>query len=563
MNVRGALAVTVLALCLAPVDRAGARAPTLGLDVAAGSGYVVDGWGGVHPFGGAPAVAVSAYWPGWDIARGVAVNGDGHSGWTLDGWGGLHPFGGAPAVAVSAYWPGWDIARSLVTRPDGHSGWTLDGWGGLHPFGGAPAVAVSAYWPGWDIARGVTLNACDATGSSGWVLDGWGALHPFGGAPALASRYWGGVDIARGIATWCATGMPAGYTLDGWGGVHPFGAAPAIDGPHWSGWDIARGVVLDATHDGGWVVDGWGGVHPFGAAPAVDVTGYWPGWDIARGAGSSGGGGGAMPHRVGRTVLPLQGVGAWADMFDWTQALTGGHPTVDAAEIDNMAAVGVRTLFIQATRYTYPGIIEAPLLASLIDRAHADGMAVCAWLLPGFGDLAADEARIGAVAALDVDCVAIDIEPTPVQADPDTRNANLVALSAYARSVLPSALPLAAVVLPAVVTEILSPNLWPNFPWSAIRSQYDGWMPMDYWTTREANHPEWRDAYRYTTENVNRLRADLHDPGALVSAIGGIGDKITAADITAFKAAVDATDCYGLSIYDWASTPPDLRGALS
>jgi hypothetical protein len=558
MNVCRAAAVLVVAMCLAPIGRAGAVEPALRPEVADG-GYVVDGWGGVHSFGGAPAVAFSAYWPGWDIARGVAVNGDGRSGWTLDGWGGLHAFGGARAVAVSAYWPGWDIARSLVARPDAHSGWTLDGWGSLHPFGDAPAVAISAYWPGWDIARGVALNACDATGSSGWVLDGWGGLHPFGGAPALASRYWGGVDIARGIATWCAGGMPAGYTLDGWGGLHPFGAAPTVDGPHWTGWDIARGIVLDAAQDGGWVLDGWGGVHAFGGAPSVTTTGYWPGWDIARGAGGAGNGGGATAHRTGRTVLPLQGFGAWADMFDWTQTLSGGNPTIDAAQIDSMAALGVRTLFIQAARYT-SGIIETPLLSSLIDRAHADGMAVCAWLLPGFADLAADEALLAAVAALDVDCVGIDIEAT-VQKDLDLRNANLVAFSAYARATVPSALPLAAIVFPAVVTDILNPNLWPDFPWSTIRPQYDGWMPMDYWTNRAVGS-EWRDAYRYTTENVTRLRANLHDPGALVSAIGGVGDKVTAVDLSAFQEACAVTGCYGLSIYDWASTPPDLRGVL-
>ncbi len=35
-------------------------------------------------------------------------------GYTLDGWGGVHPFGGAPSVVVTGYWPGWDIVRGLV-----------------------------------------------------------------------------------------------------------------------------------------------------------------------------------------------------------------------------------------------------------------------------------------------------------------------------------------------------------------------------------------------------------------------------------------------------------------
>jgi spore germination protein YaaH len=134
-------------------------------------GYVLDGWGGLHPFGinGPPPVsaaklATTGYWPWWDIARDVVlVPGDGgHAGYVLDGWGGLHPFhpttdgSTMPAAISSSYWPGWDIARAVWLLPgSATSGYTLDGWGGLQPFGGAPAIANSSYWPGWDIAKGI------------------------------------------------------------------------------------------------------------------------------------------------------------------------------------------------------------------------------------------------------------------------------------------------------------------------------------------------------------------------------------------------------------------------
>jgi len=131
-------------------------------------GYVMDGWGGLHPFGinGPPPVApssmvTSGYWPGWSIARDIQLvpgNG-GHSGYVLDGYGGLHPFhpnsdgSTMPASIGAAYW-GWDIARSLWFLPgSATAGYTLDGYGGVHPFGGAPGVTNSAYWPGWDIAK--------------------------------------------------------------------------------------------------------------------------------------------------------------------------------------------------------------------------------------------------------------------------------------------------------------------------------------------------------------------------------------------------------------------------
>ncbi|HEX6489408.1 MAG TPA: fibronectin type III domain-containing protein [Candidatus Dormibacteraeota bacterium] len=257
------------------------------------AGYVVDGWGGVHPFGPAPAAPGSAYWAGQDIARGIATAPNRHSGYVLDGWGGIHPFGGAASVAVSAYWSGWDIARALVLDPcdsSGASGYVLDGWGGIHPFGGAPGVSASGYWPGWDIGDAIAMT-CAPGYEEGLVLDRWGGLHPFALAsrpmpPTPAGAYWPGWNIARGLAIASTTSgnVMQGVTLDGWGGVHGFGGVPdpGTTG-YWPGWDIARAILMVPDTDAGYVLDGWGGIHPFGGAPATQGTGYWAGWDIARG----------------------------------------------------------------------------------------------------------------------------------------------------------------------------------------------------------------------------------------------------------------------------------------
>jgi Subtilase family len=251
--------------------------------------YAVDGYGGLRP-GSSPPLTTTGSWPGWSIVRGIAMAPGGEGGWVLDGWGGIHPFGATgemPAtLSASGYWRGWDIARGLAIGPGGQGGYVVDGWGGVHPVGDAPPVQATAYWPGWDIARGLALDACDLSGHSGWVLDGWGGIHPFGGAPALpVSGYWRGWDIARGIATTCAGGQPGGWVLDGWGGLHPFGAAPALPiTGYWQGWDIARGLAVLPGGGGGEVVDGWGGFHPFGSAPAVDTPVYTPAVDTVRSA---------------------------------------------------------------------------------------------------------------------------------------------------------------------------------------------------------------------------------------------------------------------------------------
>jgi len=268
--------------------------------------YTLDGYGGLHADGAAPVPTGSAYWAGWDIARGIAEFPDGSGGYTLDGWGGVHPFavGGAalPATPVpGGYWQDWDIARGIVLAPwataSAPAGYELDGWGGVHPFGGAPAVGGNAYWPGWGIARGIVLLP-DSTPTSvgGYTLDGWGGIHPFGNAPDVSGApYWQGWDIGRGIVLLptATHSAPAGYILDGWGGVHPFGSASGVGGyAYWAGWDIARAVVLwtgaGAGAPGGWTLDGWGGIHAFGSAPALASGANWRGWDIARGLGASG-----------------------------------------------------------------------------------------------------------------------------------------------------------------------------------------------------------------------------------------------------------------------------------
>jgi len=262
--------------------------------------YTLDAYGGVNG-ADSPPLATTAYWPGWGIARSAhAQPGSLDSGLVLDGWGGLHPYGAPMTFSTTAYWSGWDIARDFAFLPDGTGGFVLDGYGGLHAFhvnGSTAALnAVGfAYWAGWDIARKVVIFA---DGKGGYTLDAWGGIHPFGingASPVSASAivqtgYWSGWSIARDIVLVPGDGGHSGYTLDGWGGVHPFhvngdgSVMPAnIATAYWSGWDIARGMfLLPGSATAGYTLDGWGGLHPFGGAPAIISQSYWPGRDIAK-----------------------------------------------------------------------------------------------------------------------------------------------------------------------------------------------------------------------------------------------------------------------------------------
>ena len=249
---------------------------------AAAEGYVVDAAGGLHPFDGAAPTAGSGWWPGRDLARGVALDDAGPGGWVLDAAGGLHPFGGAPAVAGTLWRPGEDVARGVVVDVEGPGGWVVDVDGGLHPFGGAAPLPAT----GARSVRGITL---DDGGPGGWVLAGHGGLYAFGGAHLERTDRFGDRDLARGVVA--ADDGPGGWVVDAFGGLHAFGGAPAVTGTGWwPGRDLARAVVVDEDGPGGWVLDAFGGLHPFGGAAPAGGTSWWPGRDLARGAtGGSGG----------------------------------------------------------------------------------------------------------------------------------------------------------------------------------------------------------------------------------------------------------------------------------
>jgi hypothetical protein len=211
-------------------------------------------------------------WPGWDIARGVTLTSFADSGYVLDGFGGIHGFSNpstpVPAGATTGPRFSRDLARGIALLPDNTGGYVVDAFGGLHGFGiglsAPPPPAVGPRFSG-DLARGVAVTE---NGTGGYVLDAFGGLHRFaiGSNPQppvpSGGPHWPGFKIARGIAT----GKTGGYVLDGYGGVHRFATLgtlpPAVSGgPSWRGWDIARGIAMGAVQKHGVVIDGYGGLH--------------------------------------------------------------------------------------------------------------------------------------------------------------------------------------------------------------------------------------------------------------------------------------------------------------
>jgi hypothetical protein len=260
-------------------------------------------------------------------------------------------------------------------------------------------------------------------------------------------------------------------------------------------------------------------------------------------------------------VDPYRGLGAWVDSFDYAPRLqqNGNLPPVTANSVEDMARLGVRTLYLQVANpdgASPDQLTDAAQLGEVLTRARTVGLKVVAWYLPALADVALDTRMVKTIVAFRsgtarFDTIALDLEYTQAESDVAVRSDNAVELARNARKLLGTKRALAAIVYPAVQTEVINPVLWPNFPYKRLAESVDVWMPMTYFTFRS---DPYRDAFRYTDESVSRLRKRLGDDNALVHPIGGIADQTSPEDYVAFLRAVKSTKAIGYSVYDFNTT---------
>ena len=261
-------------------------------------------------------------------------------------------------------------------------------------------------------------------------------------------------------------------------------------------------------------------------------------------------------------TAPFRGLGTWVDVFDWSFSATGGHPTVTPADIDVMAVRGVQTIYLQASRHSAPeAILEPAVLNRFIERARKDHIHIVLWYAPTLVDVTQERRRIDAMGALDPDGVVVDAESRDI-ADPAERSRRLVALMSGVRATNPG-LPIGIAIQPPVLTEVVNPDFWPAFPYSEINAVVDVWMPMTYWSERRASSP-YRAPYRYVTDSITRLRADVGTKNEIVvHAIGGVADSINAQQLSDYMRGVKDSNAVGASLYDWRTTPQALWSLLN
>jgi hypothetical protein len=226
-----------------------------------------------------------------------------------------------------------------------------------------------------------------------------------------------------------------------------------------------------------------------------------------------------------------------------------------AATVDELALDGVRTVYVETANYKTPrygNIVNSAGLAALLDAAHARGLKVVAWYLPGFLSAKRDirrsltAIRFATLAGNRFDSFALDIEANRLRRIA-TRNKRAIALSKKIRATVGDDYPLAAIVPDQRSTSISLPSLWPYFPYRRLRPLYEAFLPMTYSSYRGHGASF---AYGYTRANVRYLRAVTGDPELPVHVIGGLANRLSASENAAVVQAALDERALGASFYD-------------
>ena len=252
-----------------------------------------------------------------------------------------------------------------------------------------------------------------------------------------------------------------------------------------------------------------------------------------------------VPARRG--MKAYRGAGAWVDQYDG-DILDGPSPA-----LQEMHAHGVRTVFLETGSWRLPeerDFRDRDGDELIVDQAHALGMKVVAWYLPGLDDVPLDMRRTRA--ALDMrterggrfDGFAADIESQRVRSL-RARNAALMRYSRALRRAAGARYALGAII-PDARSATVAPGLWPGLPYRALAPIYDVFLPMAYPTARGHGAGF---VYRYSRANVKFVRAVTRRP---VHLIGGVDPHLLAGEPAAVVRGARDAGAIGASFYDFA-----------
>lgn len=266
----------------------------------------------------------------------------------------------------------------------------------------------------------------------------------------------------------------------------------------------------------------------------------------------------ARPAPKADKIAAYRGLGSWIDIYE--DAAWANPSQV----VRDMYRRGVKTLYLETANSRSPsGLKDPAAMATFIDEAHAHGMRVVAWYLPDLGDVTFDEQRVASAIKFKTskggrfDSFALDIESGAVPSV-GARNAALMDLTKRIRARVGSGYPLGAII-PSPVGLSRGGSYWGDFPYTALASTYDVFVPMSYYTY----HGKGGAAVAAdTAANMKILRSKKGCGSTPVHLIGGIAEVSTADEVNAFTVAAIRSGAVGGSLYSWTGTTAPMWKAL-
>ena len=254
----------------------------------------------------------------------------------------------------------------------------------------------------------------------------------------------------------------------------------------------------------------------------------------------------APSPRLSSLEAPYQGLGTWVDMYNrgpWA------HPS---RTIGRMVKHGVQTLYLETSSYrSHHAIYRSHSAARLITLAHANGIRVVAWSVPGFKNIRTDYERVMKAITFttpsgqNFDSYAMDIEATLVP-NINRRNKRFAKLASNVRNAVGS------VELGAIVPDPAHQTYWKPFPYLTVDRLFDVYLPMSYFTVRGVHGLH--KVHNYIVANVRFIKAASRNDSARIHVIGGIAGDVSRRETRGMMTAVRNMKGIGASLYDFPIT---------
>ena len=234
------------------------------------------------------------------------------------------------------------------------------------------------------------------------------------------------------------------------------------------------------------------------------------------------------------------GAGVWVDIYD---------ATIHEPQyvVDQAVAHQVSTIYWETSNYHSPADVMYPEdLRQVIALAHAQGIKVVPWYLPGYRNIKLDRRRfaaaINAGGADPIDGLGVDIEADIVR-NRQLRATRAARMVQWLRTTYPD-LPMAGIVPRDALA------WWRIFPYAEVRANTDVMMPMCY-TSRYLTPAQ---TTAMSADCVTTIRTQTGDPTAPVHVIAGVTDFLKPRLLIAAARGARDAGAMGFSLYNLETT---------